>query len=261
MACLTDDQFDAVQSAIDALTGRLLATGFAIRVRSDFDAYAAIRRRHGSHHLNQAFDPRHTRFGADDFWLLAENGLGDPVATYCLRRLRIADFYALVRSQALWFGRGPRPVEPPLDMACAIPAFGGDVVHGGGLWIREDYRGVARLAGLLPRLGCAIALRNAPLDHECGMILGDPRDAPAIARRKADFIGRKVYGFARVHPIIDGWFPPEKRPALVSLCHSTRAEAIASLALPGLRPAALSPTRPASRARLSIPAADRRAAR
>jgi hypothetical protein len=261
MASLTDDEFDAAQSAIGAFTGRLQATGFAIRVHTDFDAYVAIRRRHGSRHLNQAFDPQHTLFGAGDFWLLAEDGRGDPVATYCLRRLRVEDFYALVRSQRLWFGRFPRPLEVPLDIACQIPAFGGDVVHGGGLWVREDYRGVAKLAGLLPRLGCAIALRDAPIDHECGMILGDPLDPPAIALRKAVFIGRKVYGFARVHPIVNGWFPPEKRHALVSLCHSTRAEAIASLPCPALAPAMLTPVRPASHARLSEPVTDRRADR
>jgi hypothetical protein len=234
MACLTNNEFDTAQSAIDAFTGQLQATGFAIRVRSDFDAYVAIRRLHGSRHLNQAFNPRHTRFGADDFWLLVEDGLSDPIATYCLRRLRVENFYAQVRSQALWFGRGSCPAESSLNIACEIPAFGGDVAHGGGLWVREDYRGVAKLAKLLPRLGCAIALHNAPIDHECGMILSDPRDPPAIALRKAVFLGRKVYGFARVHPIVDGWFPPEKRRALVSLCHSTKAEAIASLVLPSL---------------------------
>jgi hypothetical protein len=39
----------------------------------------------------------------------------------------------------------------------------------------------------------------------------------------------RTYGFARAEPFVQGWFPPEQRAATMHLCHSTRAEAIASL--------------------------------
>ncbi len=61
------------------------------------------------------------------------------------------------------------------------------------------------------------------------MIRDEPGDRPDAAERKATYMGSRVYGFARVRRIIDGWFPPEGREAIIHLCHATRAEAIASL--------------------------------
>lgn len=37
---------------------------------------------------------------------------------------------------------------------------------------------------------------------------------------------------SRARRFVDGWFPPEGREAVVHLCHSTRAEALASLVTP-----------------------------
>ena len=45
-------------------------------------------------------------------------------------------------------------------------------------------------------------------------------------------MGKQVYGFARAHRLVNGWFPPEARRAIIHLCHSTRAEAVSSLLAP-----------------------------
>jgi hypothetical protein len=163
---------------------------------------------------------------------LAKNIEREPVATYCLRRFVVEDFYDLIRSLTLWFPQGRRRLDPRYIVDCNIPSFGGEVVHGGGLWIRNDYRGASRLAVVMPRVARAIALRLRPFDHDSAMIRNNPADRAEVADRKAAFMGKSVYGFARVHRFVDGWFPPERRHAIMYLCHASRAEAIASLTQP-----------------------------
>lgn len=201
----------------------------ALRIIRNFDHYVAIRHSHGAVHLNQAFDPRTTSFNVMDFWILAENIKGEAVGTYCLRHLYVDDFYTLVKLQSLWFGRQPPPADSRFVVQCEIPTFGGHVTHGGGLWVRRDYRGCSGLSKGLPRLARAIALRDSPLDHDSAMIRNDPRDSPELADRKAAFMGVRAYGFARVSRFVNGWFPPENREAIMHLCHATRGEIIASL--------------------------------
>lgn len=232
MMALTSHEAQSAHSAVEAYVAALERVDLSMRIRRNFDAYRAIRAANGDTHLNQAFDPRHTRFGGSDFWLSVENRQGTVVATYCSRRLAVADFYDVIRSQTLWFGGRPRLVDPRFVVVSDLPAFGGVVLHGGGLWVRRDHRGVYRLAEILPRLARAIALRIAPFDHDSGMIRDDPADPPRLAERKARAMALRTYGFARVSRFVDGWFPPERRNAIVHLCHATRAEAVASLAAP-----------------------------
>jgi len=236
---LTNFESARVQLAIEGSIAALGTVGIALRVRRNFEIYADIRRTHGDMHLNQAFDPTETRFGPDDFWLLAENHDGKAIATYCLRRFFVEDFYDLIRSQTLWFSNRSVLVDPDFVFERAISPFGGEISHGGGLWVRADYRGSSRLAMIMPRFARAVALRMRLFDHDSGMIRDDPRDRTDVADRKATFMGRRVYGFARVHRLVDGWFPPEARRAVVHLCHSTRAEAVGSLLEPGTAPEGL----------------------
>jgi hypothetical protein len=173
---LSINESSRVQRAINGYIEVLAAARISLCVRRNFRDYAAIRRANGDVHLNQAFDPVFTRFGADDFWLLAQNQAGDAIATYCVRRFIIDDFYRLIRSQALWFGAA-RPVDPRFVIDCEIPPFGGEVAHAGGLWVRKDYRGASRqprLSNVMSRLACAITLHNRPFDHDSAMIRIDP---------------------------------------------------------------------------------------
>lgn len=229
MRPLSPTERNIVETVQNRLTDRLAESGLYARRRHDFPGYVAIRQAHGDTHLNQAFDPLHVEFFEDDFWLLAENEFGEAIATYCLRRFRVADFFDLIRSLKLWFGLQPSVADGCFKIDCAIPPFGGEIVHGGGLWIRDDHRGSSRLAIAMPHLARAIALLDRPFDHDSAMIRNHPGDPPEMAQRKAVYMGEKVYGFARVHRFVDGWFPPENRSAVMHLCHATRAEAIASL--------------------------------
>jgi hypothetical protein len=228
-----------VQLTIEKHIASLAEAGITLRVRQNFETYAAIRLANGAMHLNRAFDTRYARFGNDDFWLLALDGRGEAAATYCIRHFVGDDFYDLIRSsygvirsQAPGIGSRPRLADPRFVVACQLPSFGDEVVHEGGCWVREDYRGRCRLPRLshaLARIARAIALRNRPFDHDTGMILNDPRDPPEATSRKAVSLGIEAYGFAGLH-CVKGWYPPERRAAILHLCHSTRAEALASLA-------------------------------
>ena len=229
MAQLTLNEQKIITAAQTRCLSMINQIGISFHRRNDFDAYRLIRRAHGDIHLNQAFDVQHVKFGAGDFWLLAENENKEPIATYCLRRFAVDDFYDLIRSLTLWFSEPPRPADPRFVVECRIPPFGGEVVHGGGLWIRSDYRGCSRLAEVMPRLARAVALLGQPFDHDTAMIRNEPGERANVAGRKAAYMGTRVYGFARVDRFVDGWFPPEEREAVMHLCHATRAEAIASL--------------------------------
>jgi hypothetical protein len=226
-----------IKNAELTINAMLHRTGIGVRRQADFHRYTKLRRDHGEVHLNQVFDPRYVDFGPGDFWLGAENRQRDPIATYCLRRFEIADFFDLIRSLELWFGTRSRRVAAQFIVDCAIAPFGGKVIHGGGLWIRQDYRGASRLAVLLPRLARALAWCDRAFDHDSAMIRDVPGEPAEINQRRATYMGTRVYGFARVHRFVDGWFPPERRNALMHLCHATGAEAIASLSrLPAFGP-------------------------
>jgi hypothetical protein len=229
MPLLATGDIDIVNSAVGALIEAAACRRMTFTLRRDFGGYLAIRHAHGDDHINQVFDPRFADWDEEDFWVLGESFEGQPVATYCVRFFLTDDFYKLVSSQSLWFGRRPRPPGPKLEIQSQIPAFGGRILHSGGLWVRPDHRGRCRLASLLPSFARAISLQGCAFDHDSAMILNDQRDRPQMAERKAFFMGVRTYGFARVGRLVDGWFPPEGRDAIVHLCHSTRAEALASL--------------------------------
>ncbi len=214
---LSDAEFDTVQRAVEHYLGTLLRLGVHVHVRRDFDRYVSIRRAHGDHHLNQAFDPTHTNFHRRDFWLLVEDREGTEIATFCMRTIEVANFYSIIQSQSLWFNKRPHLVDPRFIVSCTIPPFGGLVAHGGGMWVRKDRRGTC-ISWVLLRLGRALALRN-----NSGMILDNPDPKR---------LGIKNYGLARVELMTDGWFPPEGRTATVHLCHADRQECIQSLTHP-----------------------------
>lgn len=234
MTALNEDDSSVVHTVINKFIDVLDISDISLDIRHDFSSYVAVRRDHGDRHLNQAFDPEYTSFGKEDFWLRARDQRGEVIATYCVRWFVIDDFYRLVRSQALWFSAGPCPIGRPLAIECDIPPFGGEITHGGGLWVRQDWRGSSRLAFVLPRLARALSLSERPFDHDTGMIRNDPRDSVKAAERKAAFAGLRVYGFARVSRFVNGWFPPEGRNAIMHLCHATKSEAIASLSTAAL---------------------------
>ena len=177
MTTLNEAELSAVHVAIDKFVTILSMYDISLDIQHDFSSYVAIRHDHGDLHLNQAFDPAYASIGKQDFWLRARNRRGEVIATYCVRWFNIDNFYRLIRSQALWFSAGPGPIGRALAFECDIPPFGGEITHGGGLWVRPDWRGSSRLAYVLPRVARALSLSERPFDHDTGMIRNDPRDS------------------------------------------------------------------------------------
>jgi hypothetical protein len=223
------------QTSIENAINMCFRRKIQLSVRLNFKAFAEIRKAFG-HKLNQAFDPEFTKFGPNDFWVSANLQTGElrdgPIAMAAMRVFHVDDFFEIIQDQSLWFGE-PRKLDPRFHVYCEIPPFGGVVGHCGSLWVHPHYRGSkpgVRLSSLLPRYCRAIAIRNFGIEHDTGMIRTVPRTDLAKADRKARFTGTRVYGYARVEPFCDGWFAPDKVPAIVHLAHSTRHEALVDLA-------------------------------
>jgi hypothetical protein len=234
LGSLNNYETDHIQLAIAGYVEAFAEAGIALSVDRDFKNYAAVRRARRDCHSDQAFGPTPAALGPDDFWLLAQNRGGEPIAIYYVLRFIADDFYDFIRSQALWFGE-PRPADLRFVVDCEIPPFGGEVAYAGGAWVRKDYRGASRqprVSTLMSRLACAITLRERPFDHETAMIRSELQDLPEATDRKAVSLALGTYKFARVRRLVDGWFPPFGRDAVIHLCHSTRAEAVASLLPP-----------------------------
>ena len=255
------DERALLANIMDAYVEAAARHRVTFQIRQDFGRYVAVRHAHGDTHLNQAFHPAFTKFNKLDFWILAENPHGEAIATFCMRHFEIDNFYALIRSQALWFGARLRSVSSNFLLEYDVPPFGGKVVHGGGLWVRGDHRGFGGLAKIIPRFARCIAFQNWPAEHDSAMIRGEPSDTPQVADRKAAFMGVRTYGFSRVGRFVNGWFPPEGREAVMHLCHATRAEALSTLSPASLDLAAASKVPGSDPARLSARADGRRPGR
>jgi len=247
MKYLDQQTIRILSRAIDRLLQLLDSEGISIAKDRDFNLYKGIREQHGERHLNQAFDAEFAEFGPRDFCLFTKNENSETIATYCIRRLITDNFYDLIRSQKLWFSKRPRESSQALMLECEEPAIAGEVAHGGGLWVRPDYRGWSHLAFVLPRLARALSFIECPFDHDTGMIRAAAGEEAKLAERKALFAGNRLYGFSRTIRLVNGWFPPAARPAIVHLCHASGNEVLASLmnGIPLSDPACALSTRPA----------------
>jgi hypothetical protein len=211
---LSDAAFAAVQRHCARTLNELLRMGLTVHVERDFEAFAHYRRSVGDRLVNPTFDPALCRIGPSDFWLRVVDDAGDLAATTAVRVFEdVDDFYHLMRTGALWCDRPLRLVEP-CETACAIPAFGGVIAYWGGMWVEPPHRGRG-LAKIVPQLQRGLLLRNSPFDYETGLVF-DP--LVGVAQRQ--------YQFPRVELVVDGYFPPTRRPTRVHLCHMTTDEAL-----------------------------------
>ena len=212
---LASEDFATVQDFI----GRTLETFATIHVdlvvETDFAAFAAIRRSVADGLVYPTFDPRHSVLDRAAFWLRLVDRTGRTVATSAARLFVAEDFYDLVRTETLWFDRGPRPVGLAPVVDCVIPPFGGRICHQGGTWVHPDFRGHG-LAGLLTGLSRALMLRNEAIDFDTGVV------SEASHRSR---LAELSYGYPRVALCVASYDRFAGYPEPVYLCHMTRAEA------------------------------------
>lgn len=209
---LSNAEFGAVQADTERAFNDLLRMGLTVHVEHDFEAFAHYRSGVGDRLVNPSFDPACCRIGPSDFWLRVVDDSGQTVATTATRIfVDVDNFYQLMRSGRLWGDRLLRVVDR-CETECSVPAFGGVIGYWGGMWVDPAQRGRG-LAKLVPELQRGLMLRNNAIDFETGLVF-----EPLVA------LALRQYQFARVELVVDGYFPPTRKPTRVFLCHMDRRE-------------------------------------
>jgi hypothetical protein len=170
--------------------------------------------------VNPTFDPAESEVDpTNSFWIGLVDPAGRILACTAARLFLVDDFRDLVVSQRLWYGRGPRTLQP---LTVALPeglGIGGRVVHEGGMWVHptERNRGLARL--LCPILR-GVAMRNWDVDWYTGISIQGLITSGFFA---------KGYHYSLIAPFSTGWFPPLGREADFWLTYMPRAESLAQM--------------------------------
>jgi GNAT superfamily N-acetyltransferase len=213
---LAPEDLATVQRFVEGAFERLAAIRVDLTVETDFEAFAANRRGVADGLVYPTFDPRHSSLSSGAFWLRAADRSGRTVATSAAKVFDAPDFFELVRSERLWFDKGPRLVGPTPVVECAIPPFGGRVCHQGGTWVHPDRRGLG-LAATLTALSRALMLRNHGIDFDTGVV------SEASFRSR---LAEVAYRYPRVEICVAAYEGFAGYPEPVYLCHMTRAEAL-----------------------------------
>src|SRR5260221_3137889 len=148
---LDDHAFATVQGALDRLSDEAIALGLTVRIETDLDDFASLRRAVGDGGLYPSFDPALSQLTRDAFWLRVSDVEGELVAILAARVFRCADFMALLRSERVWFDRGLRLVSSRYNLLATRfddAVWGGVVGHGGGLGGNPRMRGHGLTTGL-----------------------------------------------------------------------------------------------------------------
>jgi len=217
---LSDDAFRTVQRALDRMADEAIDLGMTVRIETDFEEFAYLRRSVGDGFLYPSFDPAVSRLARDAFWVRADNDDGELLAMVASRVFRCDDFMALVRNERVWFDRGPHGMSrgySVLPTRLNDPVWGGVVGHGGGFFVHPRARGHG-LSVWLPMYQRALMVRMYGVDWHTNFV------SEAMAERS-----KRAYGYPDVELIIDGYFPPMRKDQRVYISRISRAEIVRQL--------------------------------
>jgi GNAT superfamily N-acetyltransferase len=213
---LTERELDTVVGGIERLDEEATRMGFEIHIETDFNEFARLRRAGGGV-VNQTVDPQFSQLDRDAFWLRATDVDGALAGLYGVKVFRTANFMDLLRSERLWFDRGPHAVSPALNIIDPFEPFGGVVSHGAGLWVHPDFRGRG-LSGFIPEYVRAIAVKLYAVDSHTGFVFAQHQEHAL-----------RAYGFSRVDKVIDGFCPITGSNTELYMGRLTRSEIIRRL--------------------------------
>lgn len=219
MAELSQAEAGLVQRYMDALTEEILTLGLQPQREYDFDDFGRARGSVEPSWIYPTYDPSMNDIRKDAVWLRVLNPAGETVAMTAARVFRADNFYELLETEQLWFGRPTNRDRCTIGAGDPLPAIGGAVGHGGGLWVHPAWRKVG-LSRLVPRLNHAYLLRLFSIDHHTTLVF------EGLAKSGLPLWG---YGFARLPKLIDGFFPPTGKEESVYLGHITRQEMLESM--------------------------------
>ncbi|HUA52751.1 MAG TPA: hypothetical protein VMB81_11335 [Candidatus Sulfotelmatobacter sp.] len=222
---LSIDEQKIVQSCFDATVAALHAIGLEATFSTAMADWASMMRNAPRIMLvNPTFDPAHNDLTPDNaFWIkLSQIADGRSVACIANRLFVTDDYVDLLRTQRVWYSRGPRRMVD-LVVPADMPRIAGRVGHHAGLWVRPDWRKHG-LSGYMTRLARCASLRRFDVDWHCGLVFA------AIAEKGLPTEMVAGYGYPRMVLAIDGWQPLTDEPDRLYLPWISRAEMLAHLA-------------------------------
>ncbi|MBI3515234.1 MAG: hypothetical protein HY060_14415 [Proteobacteria bacterium] len=218
------DEQQIIQSCFDATIAALHDLGLEVTFSTDMSGWVAMMSSAPNIHLViPTFNPEHNDLTPDDSFWVKLTRIDDRRDIACIaNRLYVTDsFIELMRTQRLWFSRGPRKlvdlVVPP-DM----PILSGRIGHHGGLWIHPDWRKHG-LSGYMTRLARCASLRRFDVDWHCGFVHG------TLAEKGLPTAAVTGYAYPRMVLAIDGWNPITDKEDRFYLPWISRAEIRAQL--------------------------------
>ena len=199
---LTDEQLRSIQAYIDKAEVEMSEIGLRLEISSDMEAWTRFME--GAleiARINTTYDPRYSNANSENcFWISAKDERDEIVGCVCDRVFRTDNFLDQIRNNLLFYDKKPiqRHVELDLVYPPNMQLLSGNVGHGGGLWVRPDYRGTG-LSRYLPPLVRALALRHFDLDWNTVVTKN-------TANRKAMARDRLAYDQQYVCSV--GYWPP-----------------------------------------------------
>jgi hypothetical protein len=225
LGTLNPDDQTIIQSCFDETDAALRTIGLEPTFSTDLSGWATMMRNAPRIMLvNPTFDPEHNELGPDNaFWIrLSQLSDGRPIACIANRLFVTDDYVDLMRTQRLWYSRGPRKMVD-LVVPDDMPRIAGRVGHHAGLWIHPDWRKHG-LSGYMTRLARCASLRRFEVDWHCGLVFA------VLAEKGLPITAVSGYGYPRMVVAIDGWQPLTDKPDRLYLPWISRAEILAQLA-------------------------------
>jgi len=213
-----------VQACLDEIAHVFLSLGLEVEFSTQMNGWVeTIRTAPKRGVVNPTFDPRHSDLSpANAFWVRLSEGPDDrTVACIANRVFETDDYRDLLRTQRLWYSRGPRRLVD-LVLPSDMPVISGRVGHHGGLWIHPDWRKHG-LSGYLTKLMRCASLRQFEVDWHCGSVFA------VIAEKGLPTAPETGYGYPHMALAIDGWFPVTDRDERVYLPWISRPEMLDQL--------------------------------
>jgi hypothetical protein len=222
----------AARLALDhvaAMLDSIHALGLRIRTEHDFRELKRLVSSVPGLFLYPAFDPDEhgdDRLSAESaFWFrVTDTATGETVAWHADRIFETSDFRGLLQSGAVWRSKSGGASAP--DGRFRVRRDDGDLLagrtaHAGSLWVAPSHR-KRGLSSILPSLSRAVCLLEHDVDRHTGLVFEH------LARSG---LPSKGYGYPHVELCVDGYFPPTGRDERVYLCHISREETLAGLAM------------------------------
>ncbi|MCG8545965.1 MAG: hypothetical protein MJE12_17345 [Alphaproteobacteria bacterium] len=198
----SDEDLENIQRFVELTRKKVATRDLTLKISNDPQAFVdCLADQDFTHGIPTTHDPAKSDVRPGNFfwiYLLHRTGVA---ATHGLRCVKTDDLMEDIRANTVFFDSTPLLDYQPLDFhpeAKYIPLISGNVVMGGGYWIRKDFRG-RWATPYFGRVGRALAARQFKMDWYASFFLNTPD--------RRDF-GQKGAGISEAKPLLKGHYPP-----------------------------------------------------